>query len=222
MRRLGHTNLQPVPRQGPHREKHDDQEDSRTPTKTRAGLICFLSCVMQSNQSQYIGLRIQAPKEHKVHRQNSGQCILSASYNQTMASRTALHRRTRQGRPRFCLSRHRNLAKPVSRLRNPHRRSRTDLGLPQNRPARLRRAHHPLHAPPALPGAEVAQGVSVQLPQPGHLPGKHRQPGAGGRGQGLRPGLGGGARRIPSPRRHRHHRRSPLAPAQRITAVGHA
>ena len=125
--------------------------------------------------------------------------------------RTALYRRSRQSRPRFRLSRHRNLAKPVSRLRNPHRRPGADLRLPQDRPARLRPAHHPLHAPPALPRAEIAQRVSLLLPQPGHLPGKHRQPGAGRRGQGLRPGLGRSPRRVPPPRRHRHHRRGPLA-----------
>jgi hypothetical protein len=62
-----------------------------------------------------------------------------------------------------------------------------------------------------LPGAEVAEGVPVQLPQPGNLSGEHRQPGAGGCGQGLRSGVGGGERRVPAPRRHRNHGRSAVA-----------
>ena len=53
-------------------------------------------------------------------------------------------------------------------------------------------AHHPLHAPRTLPGAEIAEGVPVLLSEPRDFPGEHRQPGAGRRGEGHGPGVGGG------------------------------
>ena len=49
----------------------------------------------------------------------------------------------------FQFSRDRNLEKPVSRLRDPDRRSRIHLCLPQDRSARLRHHHAALHAPRA-------------------------------------------------------------------------
>ena len=52
----------------------------------------------------------------------------------------------------------------------------------------------------ALPGVEVVEGISAALPQSGHLPGKHRQPGAGGRGALGKTDMGGSKRRFSSPR----------------------
>ena len=54
-----------------------------------------------------------------------------------------------------------------------------------------------------LPGVEVAQRVPVLLSEPGDFSGKHCEPGSGGRGEGLQPGVGCGARGVQAARGHR-------------------
>src|SRR4029077_3483630 len=68
----------------------------------------------------------------------------------------------------------------------------------ENRAAGFWSAQDSIHARQALPGAEVAEGVSAKLPQSGDLSGEHRQPGAGRCGEVGEARLGGGAWRIPS------------------------
>ena len=42
----------------------------------------------------------------------------------------------------------------------------------------------PVYAAGKMPGVEVAEGVLVQLPEPGDLSGEYCEPGAGGCGEG--------------------------------------
>ena len=62
-----------------------------------------------------------------------------------------------------------------------------------------------------LPGAEVAQGVLVLLPQPGNFSGEHCEPGVGGCGEGDRSDLGGGEGRVSAARRNWDDGRGSLA-----------
>src|ERR1700728_2338486 len=103
------------------------------------------------------------------------------------------------------------MAESVSRIRDPDRRSGADIGLPQDRATGFRSADDSLHAAEALPGIEIAEGVFVQLQEPGHLSGKYCEPGAGGCGEGLRPGVGRGEGPVSAARRNRHYGGGTLA-----------
>jgi len=61
-------------------------------------------------------------------------------------------------------------------LRDRGGRPGVHLGVPQDRPADFGPPDHPLHAAQAVPRVEIAQGVSLHLPQPGHLPGERGEP----------------------------------------------
>ncbi len=101
-----------------------------------------------------------------------------------------LHRRARKSRSRLRFPAIETWKNQFPGLRNPDRRPRVHLRLPQDRPARLRRHPASLHASRTLPRAQVLEGISLLLPQPRHLPGKHRQPDPRRRSESLRPRSG--------------------------------
>src|ERR1700732_4325092 len=68
----------------------------------------------------------------------------------------------------------------------------------EDRAAGFWSAQDSLHARQALPGVEVAKGVSAELPQSGDLSGEHRQPGTRRCREVGKAGLGRSARRISS------------------------
>src|SRR5579864_8931705 len=89
----------------------------------------------------------------------------------------------------------------------------------ENRIAGFWSTEDPLHARQALPGAEVAEGVSAKLPQSGDLSGEHRQPGAGRCGEVGEAGVGRGARRISSAGRDLDNDRGAVAATEKAITI---
>src|SRR6267378_6626959 len=122
-----------------------------------------------------------------------------------------LHRRTRSRRHQGKIARARDLAQSISRLHHYHALSRIFLRLPQDRAARLRHHHHPIHAEERLPRAESSENVSPRLPQPGHLLRKRRQQNPARHRRNRPPRMVRRPWRIYSPRRPDHLHFRPLA-----------
>src|ERR1700741_2828946 len=117
-------------------------------------------------------------------------------YNIVHAQAASLHGGARRRWTGHEISRNRNLAEPVSRIRDRNRRSRVHLSVSKNWTAGFRYDHDPLHAAKIVPRIEVAEGVPAKLPQPGNFSGKHREPGARGCGEVGEAGVGGGEGRF--------------------------
>src|SRR3954451_24522657 len=95
----------------------------------------------------------------------------------------AVYGRTCGGGRKGAVTRYRDLAESVSRLRNRDCDAGVYLGLPEDGVAGPWHAALGLHAAPALPGVEIAEDVYARLSQPGNLSGERRESFFGGCGE---------------------------------------
>lgn len=89
-----------------------------------------------------------------------------------------------------------HLAQSISGIRHHDAIPRIHFRLPQDRPARLRHDHHPIHAAQGVHRAEDAQDVSPRVSRSWHLLRKRSEQDSPGHRRSHPPGMVCGARRI--------------------------